>query len=80
MQGVIYYISKEGDEKKCYFSGMRYDEQPKDVLEQKNIEYEKILECCTEDWKKNREYISGWKINSIRFYYWKIGGCALWKQ
>ena len=49
---------------------MRYDEQPKDVLEQRNIEYEKILECCTEDWKKNREYISGWKINkSIRFYY-----------
>ena len=50
MQGVIHYIDKEGNEKKCYFSGMRYDEQPKDVLEQRNIEYEKILECWTEDW------------------------------
>ena len=49
MQGVIYYIDKKGNEKKCYFSGMRYDEQPKDVLEQRNIEYEKILECWTED-------------------------------
>ena len=49
MQGVIHYIDKEGNEKQCYFSGMRYDEQPEDVLERRNIEYEKILECWTED-------------------------------
>lgn len=49
MQGVIYYINKEGDEKSCYFSGMRYDEQPEDILKQKNIQYDKILECWTED-------------------------------
>ena len=49
MQGVIHYIDKEGNEKSCYFSRMRYDEQPKYVLEQRNIKYEKILECWTED-------------------------------
>lgn len=49
MQGVIYYINKEGDEKSYFFSGMRYDEQPEDILKQKNIQYDKILECWTED-------------------------------
>ena len=69
MQGVIYYIDKKGNEKKCYFSGMRYDEQPEDVLERRNIEYEKILECWTEDWyKQNREYIKQIAENVICFF------------
>ena len=45
MQGVIEYIDKEDNEKRCYFSGVRDDESPENVLDQRQIEYKKILGC-----------------------------------
>ena len=48
MQGVIIYIDKNGERKKCFFSGMRYDENPEDVLKRKGVEFKKILEMWDE--------------------------------
>lgn len=48
MQGVIIYTDKEDKEQSYYFSGMRYDQTPADLLKERGVEYKEIKECWDE--------------------------------
>jgi len=49
MEGLIIYKDKNGEEKKCYYSGKKIKETNAEYLESRKIEFTEIIESWEND-------------------------------
>lgn len=49
MTGLIFYIDKNGNEKKAEVQGMTYKETAAEYLERRNISFQKVIACNLND-------------------------------